>query len=163
MDTRMKDVVTYLVSVMESSRRFTRGLDPFDFGNPNVVEAMICKNEYFIEHDDDPDDTSEAPYKAAHNQYMEDMSQSGWTLGDEDYEMKTLPDLKPYDHLTMDQKKEIAFRAAIIHSLKGFYREFKGQIEGDLMEKMNLKDGLMNGFSIFGNQANISRYMQATH
>lgn len=163
MDSRMREVVTYLVSLIESARRFAHGLDPFDFGNENVVEAMLLKNGYFIENDDDPSDESDESYRIAHCRYRTEMLEAGWTLGQEDYNKKTLSDLKPYDQLSNDQKREIAFRAAVIHSVKGFYHQFKGEIEKDTIENMNMKSDMMQGFTIFGNNTNISKYIHMVH
>lgn len=133
---RLTDTVTYIISLVESARRFATGLDPFDFSNINVIEAMYNRNISFLEDEN-------VSYKQAHENYVQYMLMSGWTIGPEDYDARTMPDLVRYEELSQFQKEAIAFRAAMICSTRGFYQSLKADLETDFMDNFKGNIGIL--------------------
>lgn len=125
---RMIDVITYIVSLAESARRFSKGLPPFDFNDIGTVEYMVNSNMPFISDKD-------ITYKKAHELFLMYMLDDGWRQGPENFESKTHPDLVPYDKLPEEARERIAFRAAIISSAREFYESFKKDLEQTIIEK----------------------------
>ena len=125
---RMIDVITYIVSLTESARRFSKGMPPFDFGDLSTVEFMVNSNMPFIEDKD-------ITYRKAHELFLMYMIDDGWKLGPEDFESRTHPDLVPYDKLPEEAKERIAFRAAVICSAREFYESFKKDLEQTIIQK----------------------------
>jgi len=155
----MVDAITYIACLAESARRFAMGLEPFDFGNANVVEALYYKNIYFLEHEDDSSDVSDRMYQEAHQQYVISMVEAGWRLGPEDYANQTMPDLKPYAELTDKEKEGIAFRAAMVHSARDFYRSLSAQIKTDLMDVLDSLDYFSKRNMLFSSHAEVVSHM----
>ena len=125
---RMIDVITYIVSLTESARRFSKGLSPFDFNDLSTVEYMVNSNMPFIENKD-------VTYKKAHELFLMYMLDDGWKYGPENFENKTHPDLVPYVNLPEEARERIAFRAAVVCSAREFYESFKKDLEQTIIEK----------------------------
>jgi len=125
---RMIDVITYIVSLTESARRFSKGMPPFDFNDLSTVEYMVNSNMPFIEDKD-------VTYKKAHELFLMHMLDDGWRHGPENFESKTHPDLVPFDKLPEEARERIAFRAAIISSAREFYESFRKDLEQTIIEK----------------------------
>lgn len=144
----MVDTITYIISTVESAYRFARGEDPFDFSKEATVEVMYKRNIAFIED-------ANATCEFGHKRYIDTMSKSGWALGPEDYNRKTMPDLISYDQLSEEQKEKIAFRKAIVESARDFYWSLRLDIESDLVNDMKGAVVMNNLFRIQGGKSDV--------
>lgn len=140
---RLVDVVLYILSLVQSTFRFSKGLPPFDFENLSVAEFLTCKSLPFVENED-------IPYPEAHKIFIQSMFEYGWTYGLEDFIKKTHTDLVEYSELPIESKEMYGFMVGIICSAKEFYQSLKIDLEAEFMDSFDIKPVGISGVTSFG-------------
>jgi len=128
--SRLVDVIMYIIALVQSAFRFSKGLPPFDFESTATAEFLMSRNLPFIEDQN-------VDYRTAHKAFLVNMFQCGWRLGSEDFVNRTYPDLVDYSELSQEAKEMYAFLAGIVASAREFYQSLYADLESEFMDSFN--------------------------
>ncbi len=129
-DKRMIDVVIYIASLSQSAYRFARGQAPFDFKDTAVAEYLMAYYLPFIEKENES-------CQKAHEAFIQNMVENGWTLGPEDFKNKTHPNLVSWNDLSKESRNMYGYTAAVVCSAKGFYLILKADLEEEFIDSFD--------------------------
>lgn len=117
MDTKMLDIIMYVVSISEAGYTYAKKQYPFD--DPSVDQHEVaaitwCQIAAFIKIKD-------VTIEQAHNMFLTMMEKDGWSYGSKiDYKAKRHPDMVPFAKIKKDTFTHYSLLGDIVSSAKEF-------------------------------------------
>jgi hypothetical protein len=126
---RRLNAIVYIITLCQTSSRFSQGLPAFDFESVQTAEFILSRCMPFIKNGDED-------FEVAHKSFLLDMFQNGWSYGAENFSLRTHPDLVRWAQLSIKSREMVAFTAALVASVQDFYIALVSEMEEQLVNDL---------------------------